>query len=211
MSSDIKNRSKGLALVIAGVLFGTFMFFHPPNNPTGALNPIWAPIHLMWFISYLLILFGLIGIRPVLASESVRMGKLAWILSFLGTALSLPIAAWDAFIVPYLAVHSPEMITQVEETSMELPVLTFRLIVYLTVAIFSLGFVLLGIAAIRSRIMPRTAGLMVLIGAPLFWLGAIIFSQGSTGNAVTICGAVLFGIGIGWFGFVQRTAQSEVI
>jgi hypothetical protein len=211
MPTYIKNRSNGPALMIAGILFGTFMLFHPPNNPTGALNPIWAPIHLMWFISYLLILFGLIGIRSVLASESVRMGKPAWILSFLGTALSLPIAAWDAFIVPYLAVHAPEMITQVEETSMELPVLTFRLIVYLTVIIFSLGFVLMGIAIIRSRVMPRIAGLMVLIGAPLFWLGAIIFSQGPTGNIVTIIGAVLFGFGIAWFGYAQRTVQSEVI
>jgi hypothetical protein len=205
MSTYVKKQSNGLALMLAGILFGVFMFFHPPNNPTGALNPIWAPIHLMWFISYLLILFGLIDIYPILVSLSVRMGRLAWSLSFLGTALSLPVAAWDAFIVPYLAVHAPEMITQVEETSMELPILTFRLIVYLTIIIFSFGFVLMGISIIRSRVMPRIAGLMVLIGAPLFWLGAIIFSQGSTGNIVTIIGAVLFGFGIAWFGYAQRT------
>ena len=77
MSSSVKGRSSGLALVLAGILFGTFMFFHPLNNPTGALNPIWVPIHLMWFVSYLLILFGLNGIYPILASASRRVGTLA--------------------------------------------------------------------------------------------------------------------------------------
>jgi len=173
------------------------------------MNPIWAPIHLMWFISYILILFGLNGIYPIFASASTRLGKPAWILSFLGTALSLPIAAWDAFIVPYLAVHAPDMITQVEETSNELPVLTFRLIVYLTVIIFSIGFVLLGIATMRSRVLPRAAGLLVLVGAPMFWLGAIVFSQGSTGNSVTIVGAVLFGVGMSWFGYAQQAVPAN--
>ena len=92
---------------------------------------------------------------------------------------------------------------------MELPVVAFRLIFFLTVITFSLGFVLLGIAAIRSRVMPRAAGLLVLIGAPLFWLGAIVFSQGSTGNAVTIGGAVLFGVGISWFGYAQQAVQAD--
>lgn len=194
-------RWSGLALMIAGLLFGTFMFFHPANTPEGALNPIWTPVHLMWFVSYLLILFGLNGMYPVLANEPGRLASAAWILSFFGTALSLPIAAWDSFIVPYLAHHALEMITQIEEVSMELSVLVFRLIFFLMALTFSLGFILLGVSALRSRTLPRVGGLLVLVGAPVFWLGAILFSKGSLGNAVTIIGAVSFGVGIGWFGY----------
>ncbi len=119
------------------------------------------------------------------------------------------IAAWEAFIVPYLAVHAPDIITQVEQTSTELPAVTFRLIFFLTVITLSLGFVLLGIVAIGSRVMPRVAGLLVLVGTPLFWLGAVVFSHGSTGNAVTIGGAALLGVGISWFGYAQQRGSSR--
>jgi hypothetical protein len=193
----------GIAFMVAGVLFSTFMFFHPSNDAQGALNPLWTPIHVMWFVSYLLILLGLNGLSKYLTNGVGRFGIAAYLISFLGTALSLPIAVWDSFIVPYLAVHAPEMIEQIEELSQETPVLVFRITFFLTVITFSLGFMLLGISIMRRNalILSRVMGGLLVIGAPLFWIGAIAFSKGSLGNLITIIGAVSFGIGLVLLGY----------
>lgn len=192
-------RSSGLLLMIAGVLFGSFMFFHPPNTPQGALEGIWVPVHLMWLIAYLLIICSLIPLFPLAVSQGL-LATISYWLSFIGTALSLPIAVWDAFIVPYLAKHAPDLILQIEELSFETPVLTFRIIFFITVLIFSLGFILYGISLIRSRLVPVMVGVCFILGAPLFWVGALFISNGSLGNRVTEIGASLFGIGLVMYG-----------
>jgi hypothetical protein len=207
---SLSGRWSGLAFMIAGLLFGTFMFFHPSNDFQGALNPIWTPVHVLWLVSYLLILLGL-NVLPRQSANTVgRLDSIAYLLAFLGTALSLPIAVWDSFIVPYLAVHAPDMIKQIEELSLETPVLAFRIIFFIAVITFSLGFMLIGLSILRSprqvpkqspRV-PRLAGGLLSIGAPLFWIGAIGFSQSSLGNSVTMLGAVLFGVGLEWLGYV---------
>lgn len=200
-------RWSGSLLLLAGLLFGTFMFFHPPNNPVGAQDPVWAPVHVAWLVSYLLMLFGLQGLQPMLRAAAGRFGVLAWTLALLSVALSLPIAAWDAFIVPFLAVHAPDLIVQVEETSPELPVVTFRMLFFLTVITFSVGFVLLGVALRRLSTPLRGAALPLALGAPVFWAGAVIFSEGPAGNAVTLVGAVLFGAGLARLGYALSSAS----
>ncbi|MBL1179029.1 MAG: hypothetical protein FWK01_28870 [Pantanalinema sp. GBBB05] len=117
-------------------------------------------------------------------------------LSFMGTVLSLPIAVWDSFMIPYLAIHAPDLILQIEEVSVETPVLIFRTIVFLTVFIFSVGFVVFGIGLIRLRFLNQVSGACFILGAPLFWIGALFFSKGSMGNIVTEIGATLFGVGL---------------
>lgn len=208
---NFSPRWSGLALAIAGILFGTFMFFHPSNDAQGAMNPLWTPVHVMWFVSYLLILLGLNAFPVNLGDEVGKLGFTAYILSFLGTALSLPIAVWDSFIVPYLAVHAPKMIEQIEESSLETSVLTFRIVFFLTVITFSLGFMLLGISLMRMHLLLRVAGGLLMIGAPLFWIGAIAFSKGSLGNVVTIIGAVFFGTGLVLLGYCLWSKVEKLV
>ncbi|KGF72049.1 hypothetical protein DO97_13615 [Neosynechococcus sphagnicola sy1] len=192
-------RSSGVMLIVAGILFGSFMFFHPPNNPQGALAAIGVPIHLMWLLSYLLIALSWVPLSALRPSHSF-LSSIAYYLSFLGTILSLPIAVWDAFLVPYLARHAPDFIPQIEEISGEIPVLIFRMIIFLTVFEFSLGFMLYGVSALRSRLFPNIVGICLAVGAPLFWVGALVVSQGSLGNTVTEMGALLFGVGLAILG-----------
>jgi hypothetical protein len=198
ISSNI--RSGGLLLIVAGILFAGFMFFHPANNSQGALEAIWVPVHFAWFLSYLLIICSFIPLYVPLTTSQSSLTTISYWLSFIGTVLSLPIAVWDSFIIPYLAKHAPDFISQIEEISTETPVLVFRIIVFLTVFIFSLGFLLYGISLIQTRIAPMVVGICLAMGAPLFWIGALFVSQGSMGNLITEIGAFLFGIGLVIFG-----------
>jgi len=189
-------RSAGLLLIVAGILFGSFMFFHPANNPQGALEAIWVPVHFAWFLSYLLIICSFIPLYVPLAISQNSLATISYWLSFIGTVLSLPIAVWDSFVIPYLAKHAPDFIPQIEEISTETPVLVFRIIVFLTVFIFSLGFILYGISLGKRSIAPIAVSVCLAVGAPLFWIGALFVSKGSMGNLVTEIGAFLFGVGL---------------
>lgn len=189
-------RASGFMSILAGVLFGGFMFFHPANNPQGALEAIWVPVHAMWLISYLLVICSFLPLYQVFSAAQELLPKVGYYLAFIGTVLSLPIAVWDSFVVPYLAKHAPDFIAQIEEISMETSVLVFRIVFFLTLLAFSLGFVLYGIAAIRLLSIPMLGGICLAVGAPTFWVGALFFSQGSLGNLVTEIGAVLFAIGL---------------
>jgi hypothetical protein len=190
----------GLLSIVAGVMFGSFMFFHPANNAQGALEPIWVPVHLTWFFSYLLIICSFIPLYVPLATSQNSLLTISYWLSFIGTVLSLPIAIWDSFVIPYLAKHAPDFISQIEEISTETSVLVFRIIVFLTIFIFSLGFLLYGISLAQKRLVPMVSGLCLAVGAPLFWIGALFVSKGSMGNLITEIGAFLFGVGFMIFG-----------
>lgn len=190
-----REQFSGLSLIIAGILFSSFMFFHPANTVQGALEPSWVPVHILWFIAYLFIICGFVPLYALVASKGVIITVGYW-LSFIGTVLSLPISVWDSFIIPYLAVHAPDFILQIEEVSVETPILIFRVIVFLTVFIFSLGFVVFYIALIRLKFLNQVLGVFLLGGAPLFWIGALFFSKGSMGNIITEIGATLFGLSL---------------
>ncbi|AFY75350.1 hypothetical protein Syn7502_03510 [Synechococcus sp. PCC 7502] len=193
-------RASGLLSIVAGVLFASFMFFHPANNAQGALEPIWVPVHLAWFLSYILIICSFIPIYVPLASSKNFLLTISYWLAFVGSLLCLPIAVWDSFVIPYLARHAPDFIAQIEETSTETSVLVFRVIVFLTIFIFSLGFILYGIALVQKRFVPILSGFCLAVGAPLFWVGALFVSKGSMGNLITDIGAFLFGVGFVFFG-----------
>lgn len=199
MRTFLGKQFSELSLVVAGVLFSSFMFFHPANTAQGALEPIWVPVHVIWFVSYLLIICGLVPLYAFTVAQGTLTTVGYW-LSLIGTVLSLPIAVWDSFIVPYLAVHAPDFISQIEEVSVETPVLVFRVIVFLTIFIFSLGFMVFGTELIRLRQLNQIAGICLALGAPLFWIGALFVSQGAIGNVVTEIGATLFGLGLILFG-----------
>jgi hypothetical protein len=191
----------GLLLILSDILFAGFMFFHPTNNAQGALSPLWTPVHLAWFCAYLLIICSFLPLYvPIINLQNSFLSISYW-LSFIGTVLSLPIAVWDSFIIPYLARHAPDFILQIEEISMETPVLIFRIIVFLTIFVFSAGFMMYGIAIAQTGIASVYVGLCLIVGAPLFWIGALFVSTTSLGNIATEIGAFLFGLGLINFGW----------
>ncbi|HET6378452.1 MAG TPA: hypothetical protein VFG05_09140 [Methylocella sp.] len=123
-------------------------------------------------------------------------------LLFTGIVLSVPIASYDSFITPCLALRSPAMTKDIEESSLETPALAFRIFFVLHLLLFSLFSIVLGIFSLKTSLIPRLAGIFIALGAPIFWLGALVFSgNAASGNAVPALGAMLYGLGfmrLGW-------------
>jgi hypothetical protein len=181
-------RWSGLAAMVGGVLYALFMFFHPPNEPAGMDDALWVPVHVVWLVSILLILVGLVGLYVRYADRMGSLGLVAFLVAFFGNALLVAGSFIDAFVLPTLALKLPEVF--------ESPPLPISIALALTYVLFLLGYVLLGTLIIRSGVLPRWAGLLLAVGAPLFVVGV------DTLQLITLLGAVLFGIGWAWLGYV---------
>jgi hypothetical protein len=220
----VLHRLAAILAGLAGLLFALVPVLHPPNTVAGALEPIWVPVHLAWLTSYVLILFALPTLfvaanspaspaSPTstalsdLSDLSALSAPTAWtapspialtgfLLAFTGTALSITIATYDTFIVPTLAANVPPMIELINRTVEEPGLAAFHATYYLAVATFSLGFILLGLAMRSVPAVPRWAGPLLAVGAPLFWLGLGFRDPGGRESAVTMAGAALFGVGL---------------
>lgn len=42
------TRWSALASMLGGMLYGTFMVFHPANDASGAATARWVPVHVAW-------------------------------------------------------------------------------------------------------------------------------------------------------------------
>jgi hypothetical protein len=71
-----------------------------------------------------------------------------------------------------------------------------------TAFVFSIDYVLLGVA--RAGVLPRGAGILLAIGAPL-----VAFSPPIGIQAVIIIGHTLFGVGFAWSGYALFTARKN--
>src|SRR5215213_11430668 len=74
-------RWSGLAAMVGGVLYALFMFFHPPNEPAGMDDALWVPVHVVWLVSILLILLGLVGLYMRYADRMGSLGLVAFLVA----------------------------------------------------------------------------------------------------------------------------------
>ena len=181
-------RWSGGAAMAGGVLYALFMFFHPPNEPAGMDDALWVPVHVVWLVSIVLILLGLVGLYVRYADRMGSLGLVAFLVAFFGNALLVAGSFVDAFVLPTVALELPKVF--------EAPPLPLSIALTLTYVLFLLGYVLFGTVIIRSGVLPRWAGLLLAVGAPLFVVGV------DTLQLITVLGAVLFGVGWAWLGYV---------
>ena len=190
-------RWSGLAAMAGGALYALFLFFHPPNEPSGMDDVLWVPVHVVWLVSIVLVLLGLVGLYVRYADQTGSLGLAAFVVAFLGNTLLVAGSFIDAFVIPVLALKFPVVF--------EDPPVPLSIALSLTYLLFVLGYVLLGTAIVRSGVLPRWAGLMLAVGAPLFAVGV------ATVQPLTVVGAVLFGVGWAWLGYMMVSGQSVAV
>ena len=75
----------------------------------------------------------------------------------------------------------------------------------LAAILFMIGYVLFGVAMIRTSTMPRWSGVLVAVGAPAHLLGFGIAQLVTTAAwPIAILGSVCLGAGLGWAGYRLR-------
>jgi hypothetical protein len=196
MSSATLYRASGLALLLGAVLgiIGNILTttFFSGDNPHQFLTPLYMVVTLVSLIGEVLLLLGLPGICARQAQRAGWSGFIGVILTFLGGFILTSFSVVELIIQPWLAQIAPQLIAGNGPPAF----FAFFLVAGI---LFALGSILLGIAVMRASILPRWAGLLLLVGAVINV--ADVPLSGTTGAIVASVAFVLFAMGLGWMGY----------
>ena len=172
------SRLAGLSAMLAGVCFLVIGMFHPVNVLSSVTSATWVNFHIA---ATALGFFGLLGLAGLYARQVEETG-------WLGLAGFILFGAWmtlvcgfsfvEAFILPRLATQYPLFVTSIMGMFSSIPsqvdlgaVPTLWLI---QGPLYILGPLLFGIATFRARVLPRWAGAVLILGAVLIPVGAVV-------------------------------------
>jgi hypothetical protein len=175
----------GGALLVIAVLYSLIVEVGggPETFSEAALTPSYAITTGMSLLAAVLILFGLVGLN-LRQSETVvgALGRVGFLVAFLGTALVVGTVWTEFFVAPSLAVEAPEFLDAEEVTG-------FIDVGFIaSYSLLSLGWALFGVAALRAGIYPRWVPILLIVAA---LIGLVPFSGGAAPLALGIAVALM--------------------
>ena len=186
-----KGRVSPAALIrrsgLLSVAAGTSMILAPMVHPESPQSAAWVPVHLLYFATIIAILLVLVGILAHQSQRAGRLGVVGFLTAFVGTAMGLLEGREHLFS---------------HDFGQGTPVGLWQLI--LAALVFSVGYVLLGIAITRAGVFPRGAGILLAVSGPV-----VAFSPPIGILAVLIVAHMLFGLGLAWVGYVLWTGPER--
>ena len=175
ISPDALLRQTGLLAMAAGASTFLSPILHPDDPGSAA----WVPVHLLSFATLIAVLLVLVGVFVRQLPRSGRLGLAGFLAAFVGTSMMLMEGREHLFS---------------HDFGQGTPVGLWQLII--TSLIFSVGYVLLGVAIYRAGVLPRVAGVLLAVGGPI-----VAFSAPIEILAVLLVGHTLFGAGLAWLGY----------
>ncbi len=176
-------RRSGLLAVAAGACMVLLPFVHPESPQSAA----WVPVHLLYYAALTVVLLVLGGIFARQLRRAGRLGVAGFLTAFVGTAMMLMEGREHMFSHDF-GQGTPPGLWELVAAS----------------AIFSIGYILLGVAISRAGVLPRGAGILLAIGGPI-----VAFSPPIGILAVLVVGHALFGLGLGWSGYALWTGAER--
>lgn len=190
---DTQNliRWSGLALLVAGMLW-LLSILHPPDTLEGMLAPAWGPSHYVTAVASMLLVFGLIGLYAYQMEKVGWLGLIAFILTVAGSAMLITAELLGGALAPTLAANpATQSLVNPQQAG------PFVIVIGLIAVLGTVGNILLGIAIMRAGVLPRWAGLLIIIGYVF-----LVFGIGLPALAIFAdVGIVLSGLGYAWCGF----------
>jgi hypothetical protein len=187
-------RASGIATIVGGILFALFPLLHPDHTESGFTSWVWVPVHLMPNIGAILALFGLVGLLVRQLERAGWFGLIGFLVAFIGTASFVMGTMIEAFMIPFMGLQNPAF-----EEGPPPPGIGEAFMVITT--LFALGYLLLGLATYRARVLPSSVGALLMIGAlAMLGLEQIAMIVGA-GDALWVLGPVLLGAGLAALGW----------
>ena len=150
-----------------------------PSDEVGVRSAAWVPVHLLYFAALAVVLLVLVGILARQLQRAGRLGVVGFLVAFAGTAMML-LERREHLFSPVFGVGTPLGLWELISASL----------------IFSVGYVLLGIAIPRADVLPRSAVILLAVGGPI-----VAFAPPIGILPVLIVGHALFGSGLAWLGY----------
>lgn len=177
MKSQELIRWSGLVTIITGILllgFGVLPglllpIYEPLLN--WVLDGQWFILNLSAFLLTVLIPISLLGIYAKQVGKIGKLGLVGFLMTYVGGMLYAGIQFEETFTWPILARHAPELIN-INGPMFSDPAFSFA---YMFMALlFIPGFIMFGIASIRTRIFPKWAVLLLIVGSPCAFGGFMV-------------------------------------
>ncbi len=175
ISPDALLRQTGLLAMAAGASTFLSPILHPDDPGSAA----WVPVHLLSFAALIAVLLVLVGVFVRQLPRSGRLDLAGFLVAFVGTSMMLMEGREHLFSHDF-GQGTPVGLWQLIATSL----------------VFSVGYILLGVAIFRAGVLPRGAGVLLAVGGPI-----VAFSPPIGILAVLVVGHTLFGAGLAWLGY----------
>lgn len=210
MSKNKLIRFSGIAAMLCGLLTAGFWFVHPRAADPRAMHdaaffaavqsPAFAGVFFLFLVILLASLLALIGCYARLSASAGSTGLVSFLLSFVGTAMFLASGVFQCGVAPVLA-QSPATRPLLAPDG---PLLggVLGAIFAGTGVTFALGYLLLGVTILRTRVFPKGAAVLLMLGAPVLGLSPLMPYW------TRVIGCLSWGAGNLWLGYAQLAADA---
>jgi len=203
MSTAKLIRWSGLSLMLGGLGLAIHFLTHPPGETAQyAFYPLWVPSHLIGSIAFMLVSLGLVGLYARQSEKVGLPGLIGFILTFVGFNLSAGALLFlSVLVVPFLAAQGMGTLVDPHGPLFSSPAM--QLAVGVGGLSLLLGLLLLAIASLRARVLPRWGAWVIILTVPLGVVGAvlIVFIGTTLQGALQALLGVLLGLGLAAWGW----------
>ncbi len=206
-------RWSGLAAMAAGIIFAGIQPIHPPDFLASVTTGAWTVIISLKMVMCLLFLVGIVGIYARQVEEAGWLGLVGFLLFSVSWWLQTGYVFTDAFILPVLATAAPKFVDSflgiVNGFPGDMNIGALPTAYGLVGISYMLGGLLLGIATLRARVLPRRPAGLLAVTAVLTPLAALLPHQIQRLAAVPM-GVALIGLGYALWS-ERRERASELL
>lgn len=193
MSSTSLVRLGGLGAILSGASWtiAEFMYlivgFEQSAESYTTISYLFQSV--LFLLGGVLLVGALIGLYAGRSDDFGALGAFGFLVALVGTVLVAG-SSWEAtFVLPPLARDVPEFVEA------GLPaLLTVGLV--LSFIVFCLGWLLLGVAILRTRVYPRAAAVLLIVGSILAFF-PLPFTY------------IVFSVAVAWMGFSLLSGKTE--
>src|SRR5438105_11910190 len=197
MSSETLFRSSGVVLLVGSLLglVWTIMsaLILPITNPDQFAGLLFLLVSLMMLFASMAIVAGLPGMYAHQATRAGWLGLIGFGLTFFGMlVVGVGFGLISATVIPWLTTHAPNLLAG------ELPPVLEGFIV-VAVLMVVVGAILLGVATMRAGVLPRWAGLLLIVSgvAGLLVIAPLL---ALVRNILAVVSSLAFLPGLAWLG-----------
>jgi hypothetical protein len=197
------------ALALGGILQAAGSALHPDDTAATRyfFDPRWPLAHVVLALSFLLLIFGLMGLFDRGLVGNGWLGLAGFVLSVAGCALLVGVTFAEAFLLPIIAANQPArpLAGWLEPTG---PLAGAVVVSLAALFCYNLGFVVVGVTADYAGKLPRGSGSIVAI-ATLLTNGEFL---GPIGFAAYVTAGIALGLALAWWGLaLSRLRPAEEV
>ena len=155
-----------------------------PTDVLGMLtDPLFQVVNAAYFVAFIGLAVALVALYAALGPRAGRFGLVAFVVALAGTFTQGGNMWFEGFAVPWLAQVAPSVFTAEKTITLQVGALAAYLL-------FAIGWVLFGIAVLRTRTVPAVLPVAVIVG------GVLGYQSGLPPYGVPL-GVALAALGVG--------------